>query len=366
MEALAMLDQKRDAAVVLRMARVLQREFESQRRKSYSGLANLIAEANAGHEDRKIDRRKLKRLIDGEAVSLTLSELLALDAFLTPLGEGLSDKPLFERPTLVRSLVENAHVTLVLGAYARAEHRRNDLSRWDVRSMVHVLRAIEKLRSGTQVDVDDVLSEAEAPETPPCLGESGPSVCSIGSPRACHATEIMLAEMFGVKPFEQDSTHPVPFRFVWSPKASVPRASSFQTSIERIRSLDAELASDLLSDKARGVLQVEDRLYPDRSGPDVQRWISHGIVAVQRRANGHVWMACAGLTGPATYACAAAAAGELTGAVPAARSRHSPVRWDVIECTIQSNPGIGGDPRDVTSQHVVDSGSWPAAPPPAE
>jgi hypothetical protein len=349
---------KRDVPI-FRLRKVLREQMQG--RKNYSRLAKRIKDANEGAPGQEVDRRKLKRLLEGDDVALSLNELIALDAFLTPLGEGLADKPLFERPATIRSLVDKNQVTIVLGAYARTEDRRNDLSRWDVRSMAHLLSTIETLKPGTHVDIRDVLSEGRKPEPLPYLAESGPSVCCIGSPRASHATEIMLAEMFGVKPFGENQLVRAPIRFIWSQNIKSRLPSSFRVASDEIRDADPQLADAIDSEKARGTLQVNEKLYPDWSGTGRTTWRSHGIVAVQARAGGQVWMVCAGVTGPSTYASTVAVACELTGTVPEARSGHSPVRWDIVECTVETDPELNGDKRVVTSRRVVNQGCWPPA-----
>lgn len=351
---------KRDVPV-FRLRKVLREQMEG--RKNYSRLAKRIKDANEGVPGREVDRRKLKRLLEGDDVALSLNELIALDAFLTPLGEGLADKPLFERPATIRSLVTKGQVTIVLGAYARTEDRRNDLSRWDVRSMAHLLSTIETLKPGTHVDIRDVLSEGRKPERPPYLAESGPSVCCVGSPRASHATEIMLAEMFGVKPFGENQLVRAPIRFIWSQNIKSRLPSSFRVASDEIRDADPELADAIDSETARGALQVNGRLYLDWSGTGRKSWTSHGIVVVQTRAEGQVWMVCAGVTGPSTYASTVAVACELTGTAPEPRAGHSPIRWDIVQCTVETDPELNGDKRVVTSRQVVDQGCWPPTKP---
>jgi hypothetical protein len=171
----------------------------------------------------------------------------------------------------------------------------------------------------------------------------------------------MLAEMFGVKPFGENQLDRPPIRFIWSPNVKSRLPSSFRVASDEIRDADPQLADAIDSEKARGTLQVNEKLYPDWSGTGRTTWRSHGIVAVQARAGGQVWMVCAGVTGPSTYASTVAVACELTGTVPEARSGHSPVRWDIVECTVETDPELNGDKRVVTSRRVVNQGCWPPA-----
>ena len=84
---------------VFRMARVLKRH--KQELKGYSRLANAIREANRGSSKNPVDRRKLKRIVDHQDVSLSTRELIALDTYLTRFGEGFAYKPLLEKRSIL-------------------------------------------------------------------------------------------------------------------------------------------------------------------------------------------------------------------------------------------------------------------------
>ena len=113
----------------LRMIPVL--EGAKDKLGSFDKLAQEIfracqaSEHPAPNELKPIDRRKLKSLIEGEDVALRISELLALNEFLRPLGEGLSTKPLIQESAILPSLSRSERVTMLLGSYPRDEDRRN-------------------------------------------------------------------------------------------------------------------------------------------------------------------------------------------------------------------------------------------------
>ncbi len=315
----------------------------------------------------KIDRRKLKDLVqlvdDGldrqKDVALSLRQLMALDAFLTQHGEGLGDKPIFERPALLRSIAECGRVTITLGAYPRDPEKRNELNLWDVRAMTRLFRAMEKLKLGTGVEFQDLRFGEELPCRPPFLDGAGPSVICLGSPRACYAAEFMLADMLGQSAFSNESEPGSPLRFIWSPKASRPHPSAFRADAEDIAGLDKKLAGDIKAGRAWGALQIADKLFPvHRSPKGAELTTSHGIVLTQRQPSGRIWAVVAGASGPATHACAKAVEENLTGPPPEWQEDRAPARWDIVECTIQKNANRLGDPRTVVSHRVVEHGMF--------
>jgi hypothetical protein len=340
----------------LRMARVLH-ELALELH-GFSELARSIKAANNNHPKRRVERRKLARIAAGEDVSLTLDELRALDTYLTPLGEGLADRPLFDKPNPILALAGTGAVTLVLGAYPRDQERRIDLSWWDVRSMTHLLRAIALRRPGTDVEIQDLLVEEDQP-VPFYLQDPRRSVCAIGSPRASFATEYMLAEMFEVRPFDDRHFDRVKIHFLWPWWIKPFCSSAFSPDPESLARFNPDLWNDLGgANRDQPVLEVNGKRYEDTSPknegePPGQ---SFGMVITQQQADGGVWMVLAGLTGPATYACATAVTSGVAGTVLESGDRPSPVRWDLVSTVVERNPVPHGDPRTTDTASVVDSG----------
>ncbi|MFQ5495037.1 MAG: hypothetical protein ACE5EX_06615 [Phycisphaerae bacterium] len=322
---------------------------------NYSKLAQAITTANADNDNGRVDRRKLRVIVDRQDVTLSLRELLALDVYLTPFGESLADRPILENPAPLRALADRHDVTIVLGAYPRPKEQRNYLSRWDVRSMAHLQQAIKHVKPDASIAIDDFLFSEETPDRPGLLDGAGPSVACIGSPRACYISEYMLADMFRMKPFDPEPDWDVPFHFLWTAKARVLYDSTFRVEADAIRDLDARLADDLDRDRLWGVLQVRKELFPVRFRTDEQTWTAYGVVAAQRRATGQVWMVIAGLSGPATFAAASALADGRTSSVPECESpdQHSPVHLDVVRATVFQDYALPGDQRVVTDYRVV-------------
>ncbi len=67
-------------------------------------------------------------------------------------------------------------------------------------------------------------------------------------------------------------------------------------------------------------------------------------------------MVIAGMSGPATFACAETVAADCVGAIPTLQNGQGRIRWDVVKCTVQSD----GDQQEVTSHRVVDHGWFSA------
>ncbi len=343
---------------VFRMARVLKRH--KQELKGYSRLANAIREANRGSSKNPVDRRKLKRIVDHQDVSLSTRELIALDTYLTPFGEGFADKPLLEKRSILGGLVEKGDVTLLLGSFPRADAPRNELSRWDVQSLGRLLGEIGNLRPGIHVTVDDVLfDDSVKPQSDPnalslpYLKDSGPSVSCLGSPRSSWASELMLAAMFKVTPFRKSSSETLPFHFVWSPDVRKFYPSAFAVGANDIKGLNGKLAKEISEERA-WALRVGDTVYEVRRKRR-KDWKVYGVVAAQRRAGGRVWLVVAGLSGPATFASALALAAHKTGTLPEPDTNdgHSQVLWALVEATVHHGARKHGDRREVSGERVL-------------
>jgi len=340
----------------LRMGGALRRAMGDK--PNYAELARQIAALNPANSDRHLDRRKLRRIVEGCAVTLSLEELAALDEFLGPFGEGLGDVPLFSKPAPLRALAASGHVTFLLGAYARKAEQRNDVSAFDVRSMAVLLRGLEKVKPGVGVDIEDVLFD-EKVGAPKVLHEPQRSVCSIGSPRACAASAAMLTKMFSGRQVTGTADPPPTVRFIWGRRDSDEPSSTFDADIAGLREIDAGLARDLERGRAWGAIQVDRGLFALRYDKQPQ-WPDYGLVALQRREQGRVWMVVAGLSAASTYACAVAVVEASIGSVDEGPRGVSSVRWAVVEANI-TRSAAPGDPRTVKAQQVIATGLLPAS-----
>jgi hypothetical protein len=304
------------------LARVYPSQFST-----FLALRAAIAEANP--TERGVpDRRKLARLIDGtpeelQRINLTGRELQALDHFFAQRG-GLAE--LMSPASLLHSLAEQRRVTFLLGSpYVQGADR---LSRWDVRSVVEVLRGIDQLAPGVHVDIEDIsvgprpnLDELRRQKWfKDAHADDGPSIVCIGSPRACHASEILLAEMFGTTAFSPGGPIKgrLPVGFGWTSELSMNTPpSAFALSPEE-------------QGRARVKMVIDNREFEPTE--DRSENAAYGVIFAKRRKGNQVWAVCAGHSGPGTYAAA-----SLLRALPVELSRppESKAHYIGVECVVR-------------------------------
>ena len=272
----------------LRLIEVLRRH--KRRLGSFDRLAREISESSGGT---MVDRRKLKNLVDGADVSLRVSELRALDAYLAPMGEGLAAKPVFEQSGILAEMARRAAVRFVLGSIPRDRLQRNDISHWDVRSMIEILRDLNHY-GRMQVDIEEVIYKSAREMAGADHKDEGwyhqlprqdRSLVCIGSSRIARATEVVLAEMFEVEPFDaaQPGDRPLPFYFVW-PEDRRHFVSRFGLDGASLRKADPQAA--------RAITQGDSNVMALRIGSEAlvvrragERWLTYGVIAAQRRYN---------------------------------------------------------------------------------
>jgi hypothetical protein len=338
----------------------------------YDGLAKAIVKANNAETDafrkRRVDRRKLSDLAEGrQDVKLSVDELIALDVFLTPYGHGLGDNPLFKKERILNTFLENRDVIFLLGSYPKEPEFRDVLSDWDVEAMFEVLRAGYRYRSDIHFDyVKFRADETVGPEPQPwkdVLRRTNVSLCSIGSPTACFASEYMLAQMFGIRAFEESAEANVPFYFMWHHQrvAHIPRSAFSLLPSEPERRRRGNIQVFGKDDRALILPGPARRPYYFISGEVQAARKEYGVVVAQRRDLGQIWMVVAGLTGPSTLAAAQAVTRQLAMSLPGSTAGvPSPVLWAVIEAEIQANPNRHGEQREIGSISIVEGPRlWP-------
>ena len=331
----------------LRLASVLARE--ARRLGSFDRLAKEIKVISGA----LVDRRKLKRLTEGVDLSIRLKELVALDAYLRRLGEGLSEKPLFDGPGILEALGRSGEVLVFFGAYPRDDLERTDIIHWDIESLASLIRDINRYGNAVHLEIEKVMnlrpgqrSRENLESWKRHLLDDGPSLVSIGSPRACRASEFMLAEMFGTEPYvvPAGASKSLPFQFAWPPQGRR-RRSSFTMGARELRRQAPEIVEEIGVENGRAeALKIGDQVL----GVDTSKagWNSYGIIAAQRRRTGKIWLVLAGLSGPATLATASAVQLVMNEMPkPDQPGQNSLIIWCVVEARIEQDPSLLGDSR---------------------
>lgn len=326
---------------------------EARRCGGYKQLSQGIESASP--QSHTVDRRKLSKLVANDGVHLSIEDLDALEHyFRQQRGYGLGAILSFSNTVISQVAEESREVTFLLGARPDTNSPRQlqTISRWDVRAMADVLGAIFRATSKVKIGIDDVLLRCEPlssrsfktafgndPWYQSLRRKDSPSKLCIGSARSCHATEVMLAKMFGVQPFDESVHRKLPFRFLW-PSQYAGSASSFasEANLRHKRTT----GHDILG------LQLLDRepMWVDRSQ---QSWRTYGVVAAQKRKFGQVWLVTAGLTAPGTLA-AASQLEFLTGQIP----QEPNVLWGIVAADVQWSPN--GEKRRMSGPSILRDG----------
>jgi hypothetical protein len=337
---------------------------------SFDGLARAIYEANGEKEHLKVDRRKLSKIVEGTPVSLSFNELQALNTYFALKGEQ-SLKEVFDKPTLIRSLATTAQLVFLIGAKPQQASKTVALSRWDVRSMIGVIRDVHRISTAVVLDIQDVLLRTPAKggkrsfvgsEVKALLRDpKGHSVVCIGSPRACHASELMLAKMFDVKPFQtadSSAAQRLPFHFVWSDDQYGELPSSFALKASEVIE-DSVTRGDWKS-VAIKTTDPEQVYAVDRSK---SHWRNYGVIAAQRRQRNQLWIVVAGLSGPSTLAAAYTLVSLSAQLLLENMGKTSPVVWALVESTVKRDRSRGHRGEDrvlVEKRIVIEPRKWPA------
>ncbi|MGD8396933.1 MAG: hypothetical protein PVF43_15795 [Candidatus Eiseniibacteriota bacterium] len=351
---------------------------------SCSALARKISEANgikprAGAPVREIvDRRKIQAMIDryhgvtrpqAPKLVLTYEELVALDCYLELHKMGLARNPVFERPEVLQLLTDVDRATLVVASRPREHHL--DVSHWDVEALATIQRVADRITPGCRFDIQNVqrcktMAEVKKTLNNPwleeLLGDDGPAVVCIGSPRASDVAEAMLARMFGLAPFKTaPATAPMlPFHFIWSDSDGHDVPSCVALELDAAQRIDSGLAREVGKDRS-WAFELRERLLPARfpvRGKDPTT--TYGVVVVQRQRNGRPWFVIAGLSGAGTLA-AAQATSKIVSRLPETRlGEVSRVQWAVVEAMVELDPGRSSSiPRIVNWRILAEPELWP-------
>ena len=321
-------------------------------------LAELINEANreAG-TGCFLNRRTLAKIKNmPHKVGLTYNILVALNTYFKKRGVGLQQLPILETRGVLEVLVDSPRVVFMLGAKARPEER-TDMSRWDTRSLAKLLTQTSKFDLHREFDIEDVLwrspvepAALQSERWHHILDEDRASVVSIGSPLAALSSEVMLARMFGVQPFDRPqfkAGRQLPFFFSWLPQKAGNFRSAFGLTWRELQS-DLPAIAKLVKRKQAGAFILDG--VPHGVLDKGKVWTMYGVIAAQRRAAGNVWLVVSGYAGPATYATAKMVK-EIAAELPGTKGHASKVLWMPVKVKIKAgdSASLVGDVREVVS-----------------
>ena len=345
----------------LRAHRVLRQLMQKEKYKNLYRLLAAIKEANLqAHSNCKIGRTALENFINIPAeAGLTIENMAALHVFLRTFGEGFDQHCFVEKSGILDWLSRSRSLACLLAS--KPSHKQEYISSWDFKSTLELRTSLTSMGAKFKHGNDDVLVPTRKPMDPVqeqkinnLLQGEIVSLISVGSPLACLSTEMILARMFGVRPFDKPTAaRPMPFYFVWPPHYTQHLQSSFVLSADDLPC--AELAGRVQNRKA-SALKIDGTFLEVPIGE--RRYTLYGILAAQKRRNDHVWVVLAGLSGPATLA-AAIKAKEVPLALPSVQGKNSPILWAVVEADIlHTDPGDDGDGRIIEDCRLGDARIW--------
>jgi len=349
--------------ITLRLPEVLKTHMQEEG-LSCLGLSRAIQHAyekvTGGEGSRPpLDRRKLKRILDRAAnLTLSVTELEALDAYLAASNEGLAEKPLFRRDGILQTLAQPKVVFYVGTRSQQKPRRRHYMSVWDMRAYSAVQDGVSGLSPNTRSMLKDVVQVSPSSRTlRKQLEDLGPetAVCSIGAPRSCFMSEVMLAEMFGIggeafrSPAQPFGT--LPFYFVWPPQRGV--QSRFALDFHQLT--DRELGREVKNEDSWAFVLLSGREYEELALHwEENPFRDYGVIVAQRRPGNQTWLVVAGLSGPGTCAAAQALVKDV-------RSRRASVPeaphvlYAVVEAdvTVTGEAKVPGDRRALTQLDLI-------------
>ena len=361
-----------------RLKAILDTQLKSK--GSWAALENAMRDVDCA-----VERRKLTSIWRGKKADVRLSmiELDNLDRYL--LLQSLPGlESVFLPTSLATAIARTGTVGVWLGfkpEWATADQDgQTTASHWDVRSLNFLGDALHQASAKVGVLSKEVLlsehdgtGENWSKQLQQCewcrnLEDQSQrhSLITVGSPKACHATEWVLAKMFGVSGFACNAAvTDLPFWFEYSPRLLESHPSAFACSAAGVpnRSTPRSRRFDIYAlhfnkERCAGDLNEDE-------------WDEYGVIATQRRASGMFWTVVAGMSGPTTYAAArklVAIDHEFGNAVDA--ERNSPVFCRAVKARVQRlDANRPGDNRVVLEMELLPGPIiWPptqqSAPPP--
>jgi len=337
-------------------------------------LSKAIDAANpqASHNRQHIiDKGTLRRLCEGRDPQLSLSHLKAIDNYLGQHNlPRLSQRPLFEHTISPLSLFPHgSRIAIVVGARYLEKARTEVISRHDVRAMSHfythpivrdcfthhhdILKRVP-LHLNFERSRDDWSRLLERIDTQ--------NIVTIGSPLANRATEHLLCEITGAKPFEKSLSRPLPVRFLM-PSANGFRSAFFVTpnDLQRLRPKPDLNGFD--PERNRAII-VGEQVFLSKDEQVQQRGEVYSVLLMARaRQNRGVHACVIGTSGPATVGLATLMTADNALDCPSLPLRGAARSADrVLIAVIRTQVGIANnfltgetlqDPRQVGRSEVA-------------
>ncbi|NOT32231.1 MAG: hypothetical protein HOP15_17435 [Planctomycetes bacterium] len=350
----------------LRLGQLLDEHFK--RLKGWVALEREVAQAHAEALEargvalgeipkRPIDRRKLQNIAEGKDVSIYISELEALDDFLSLFHQGLAYVPIFVRPTLLSALVAREKVHCLVGS--REVDNTVCNSNFDTEAYSAVERHLNSQGPRVTSEFASLLLRATRDDARRFQDEiwervrDEKAVVAIASPIANHGTDLILAQMFGCLPCQPPgTTRPDPeIAFILPDPFLSDAFSSFVEGPDQLRRLDPSKAAEIR--ERRWALRVgTDVFVADPEDQPLSK--TYGVIVAQRRANGHIWVVAAGLHGAGTYAAALALPDARISLSSGRQDQDGPVHVCVVEARVTYTISPTGNKiRKVVEQRIL-------------
>lgn len=383
MSALDTTEQRKSdsASPRLRIAQVL--EGLKKDKGSYSKLERAIKVA-VEHDTgpvpvskailRGVDRRKLKAIVeDDPKLVLSVSEIIALDKYLEPLGHGLAYNPFLLKPELMLRLAESGQIAFLLGSKPDPlDPFRINISHWDFLglnsiqekvlgcSQKKVLIDIREVRMRTNLNRARMDLDDEKLLRP--FDEDGPSIVCMASSISNLMTEWMLCRMAKQKEFTRTAKEhrpELPFEFVWSRPREFVISSQFHLPPEEARLENQKFGNEILAKNASGLRYAGGCLIDDMTIEDKTEGYTYAVCVAQRRERGQIWLLVAGLTGLATYAASKWVHNMATPLHDAKPGTPSRVFWNIVRAKAVKVTESGRVAHRVDDAEVVAGGvAW--------
>lgn len=325
-----------------------------------------------GEKATRIERRRLQRLLEGDATaSFSFNEICLLNDYFRAKRVGdLAHDPIIKRPDLLQTFARSSRLVFVVATRKRAKQQRSDVADLDVLAMAELLGGVSRFDHHARLAFRSVPSVNNAKAALQMVHDNcadlfdQTNIClvGLGTPRANHAAELMLSQMFEVEPFKKQALGDLPFQFVWPPKDMPYVQGAFHLGADDLVKLDQPCHREVNAGTRALVLTDVDRRHTPFLCKSLGGGLSQdmGVVCCQRRPSGRIWACLAGLTGAGTLA-AAMAVDRIQAALPQPMlpGQPSQVLWAAVRAdTMNPESTFEATQRVMAAQVVAGPFVW--------